>query len=287
MVDVFRILQYKFFTSRLSRHFQYPARREVAEATYAQLSYKYALKQHGSWAALFLARAEELATPGSLHWNMVAKMDRDAEVVYFLNDTQGRIRDMLKNIYNLFLQVNAQGTRISTTTQVAEHDGESILKDKSKNLLSYGRYLNSVVSDKTSFIRDELAEVIEQLIYTMPPRLFRQTLGYISDNYRQARAGEIEEVLSEVLVHSFDYLSDNRSVLRTERDLPGLLTRLRGVYMSSRSTDPALLTLRQKTERIVRNATGNKNPSVIASVRTGVLLYLVARAFSMNYYSKH
>jgi hypothetical protein len=209
----------------------------------------------------------------------------DNDVVKMLNDTQGRIRDMLKNIYGLFRQIHAQGTKISTTTQLVEHDGEAILKDKSKNLLAYGRYLNSIVTDKNSFIRQELVDVIEKLMYTMPPKLFIETLGFMSDNYRQARAGEIEEVLNEVLIHSFDYLSENRALIRNERDLPGILSRLRGVYMSSRSTDPVLFALRAKTEKIVKHATGNKNPSVIASVRTGVLLYLVARAFSMRHYT--
>lgn len=285
MIDVILVLQYKFLTSRLYRLFRYPADKAVAEATYAQLSYKYAIKQHGSWSALFHARAEEIISKDSIHFPVINKMDQDDKVVYMLNDTQGRIRDMLKNIYGLFRQVHAQGTKITTTSQVVEHDGESILKDKSKNLLAYGRYLNSIVTDKNSFIRQEIVGVIGKLMYTMPEKLFLQTLGFMSDNYRQARAGQIEEILNEVLIHSFDYLSENRELIRNERDLPGILSRLRGVYMSSRSTDPVLFALREKTEAVVRQATGNKNSSVIASVRTGVLLYLVARAFSMRHYT--
>lgn len=286
MIDVILVLQYKFLTSRLYRLFRYPADKAVAEATYAQLSYKYAIKQHGSWAALFRARAEEIIATRSIHFRAISKMDNDRDVIYLLNDTQGRIRDMLKNIYGLFRQVHDKGTRIATTSQVIEHDGESILKDKSKTLPAYIRYLNSIVSDKNSFIRTELTDVIEKLMFTMPPRLFRQTLGFMSDNYRQPRAKEIEQVLQEVLLHAFDYLSQNRSLVRNERDLPGILSKLRGVYMSSRSTDPALFTLREKTEKIVKQATDSRNDSVIASVRTGVLLYLVARTFSMHHYQQ-
>lgn len=285
MIDVMLVLQYKFLTSRLFRLFRYPANKKTAEAAYAQLTYKFAIKQHGSWGALFRARAEEIIDAQGLHFKTISQFDNDKDIVYMLNDTQGRIRDMLKNIYGVFLQVHAQGVKISTTSNVIEHDGESILKDKTRNLLAYGRYLNSVVTDKNSFIREELVQVIEKLMYTMSAKLFRETLEYMSDNYRQARAGAIEEVLNEVLVHSFSYLSENRDVVRNERDLPGILTRLRGVYMSSRSTDPALMALRQKTETIVKQATGNRNDSAIASIRTGVLLYLVARAFSMRHYT--
>lgn len=286
MIDVALVLQYKFLTSRLYRHFKYPADRAVAEATYAALTYKYAIKQYGSWAAVLQARAEEIIGPNGLHRKAIETMNPDTAVIYLLNDTQGRIRDMLKNIYDVFLQVHRQGIKISSTSSLVEHDGVEILKDKSKNLLAYTRYINSIITDRNSFIREELVTVIEKQMKTMPPRLFRESLEWMSINYRQTGAGMIEELLNETLVHSFDYLAENRSLVRNSTDLASLLTRLRGVYMSSRSTDPALFSLREKAEKIVKLATQNKNTSVIAAVRTGILLYLIARAYSMRYYSQ-
>jgi hypothetical protein len=286
MMDVALVLQYKFLTSRLYRHFKYPADRATAEATYAQLTYKYAIKQYGSWAGVLNARAEEIISPTGLHHLAIETMNPDSSVVYLLNDTQGRIRDMLKNIYDVFLQVHRQGIKISSTSSMVEHDGVEILKDKSKNLLAYTRYINSIITDRNSFIREELVTVIEKQMKTMPPILFRRSLEWMSDNYRQSGASMIEELLNETLIHSFDYLAENRSLVRNSTDLASLLTRLRGVYMSSRSTDPALFSLREKAEKIVKLATNNKNTSVIAAVRTGILLYLIARAYSMRYYAQ-
>jgi hypothetical protein len=286
MLDVVLVMQYKFLTSRLYRHFKYPADRATAEATYAALTFKYAIKQYGSWAAVLNARAEEVISPTGLHRKAIELMDPDSAVIYLLNDTQGRIRDMLKNIYDVFLQVHRQGIKISSTSSLVEHDGVEILKDKSKNLLAYTRYINSIITDRNSFIREELLTVIEKQMKTMPPRLFRESLEWMSDNYRQSGASMIEELLNETLIHSFDYLAENRNLVRNSTDLASLLTRLRGVYMSSRSTDPALFSLREKAEKIVKLATNNKNSSVIAAVRTGILLYLIARAYSMRYYSQ-
>lgn len=285
MVDVILVLQYKFLTSRLYRHFRYPADRATAEATYAQLSYKFDIKTYGSWSALFRARAEDVIAKASIHYRTITHMEHDLKVIYMLNDTQGRIRDMLKNIYDVFLRVHQQGIRISSTSAIIEHDGVEVLKDKSRNLLAYGRYINSIVSDRNSFMREELLHIVEKLMHTMPPKLFRETLEWMSSNYRQRGATEIEEVLNDTLVHSFDYFSDHREAVRNTHDLPGLLSRLRGVYMSSRSTDPVLFALREKVEGIVKNATGNKNSSLIASVRTGVLLYIVLRAMTMRHYN--
>ncbi len=291
MIDVMLVLQYKFLTSRLFRHFKFPADPAVAEAAYAELSYKYAIKKHGNWLAALTARAEEIIAKvndrerESIHYQTITKMDNDDDVIYMLNDTQGRIRDALKNIYGVFLRVHKEGGRIVSTSMLVEHDGESILLDKSKNLLAYGRYINAIVSDKNSFIREELTSLIEKIMHTMSPRFFMETLVWMSYNYRQSGAQVIEEILNETLIHSFDYLGHHRSALRNSHDLPGLISTLCGVYKASRSTDPALLSLREKVESVVRKATGSKNGGIVSSVRTGILLYIVLRTFTMQHYT--
>lgn len=288
MIDVLLVLQYKFMTSRLYQHFKYAADPGVAEATYAQLSKKYAIKQYGSWQAVLEARSEEICSVSgeeSIHYNTIKNMNDDLGVIYMLNDTQGRIRDMLKNIYGVFLQVHRDGIRITSSTSTIEHDGVEILKDRSKNLLAYQRYIKQVMSDRNSLIKQELVAVIEKIMHTMSPKLFIETLEWMSKNYQESHAQEIEEILSEALIFSFDYLEAEKSTLRNTADLPGLISTLRGVIMASRSSDPALFALREKTEKIVVSATGNKNESQVASVRTGILLYIVLRAITMKHYT--
>lgn len=285
MLDVILVLQYKYLTSRMFRHFKYPADKATAEATYAQLNYKYAIKVYGSWSALLTARSEEIISEKSIHFKTIREFNIDKDIVYMLNDTQGRIRDILKNIYDVFIRVHSQGTRILTTSSVIEHEGVEVLKDKTSNTLAYGRYLNSIVTDRNSFIRDELVGVIEKLIHTMPSKLFRETLEWMSTNYRQSGATVIEDVLNETLIHCFDYIANNKDTIRSTSDYVTLLTKLKGAYMSSRSSDEVLLSLRNKVEKIVRMATSNKNDSVIAAVRTGVLLYIVLVSLTMKHYT--
>jgi hypothetical protein len=272
-------------TSRLYQHFKYPAEKATAEATYAALSGRFLIKQYGTYGAVLKARAEDIISEEGIHYDKFVKMDDDDKVVDLLNDVQGRIRDMIKNIYDVFLRVHHQGDRIISTSSVVEHDGAEILRDKTKNLAAYGRYINSIVTDKNSFVREELVNIIVKIMDTMPESLFRTTLEYMSDNYRQRGAGEIEEILHDAIVHSFDYIQDHRELVNKNTDLAFFIGRLRGVYMSSRSTDVALFALREKTEKLVQRATHNRNESVIASVRTGVLLYVVLRAFTMRYYT--
>jgi hypothetical protein len=290
MVDVMLALQYKFFTSLMGHYFVYPADKAVAEATYASLSGRFLIKQYKNWSELLRNRAEEIIKPkkdGGIHMDTIIKMDDDEDCQYVLNDIQGRIRDIMKNIYNEFMNVHKQGSRIHSTSSVVEHDGAEILRDKTKNLSAYTHYIHSVVTDRNSFIREELMNVICSVMGTMPPELFRKTLEYMSDNYRHRQAQDIEDLLNKTLIHSFAYLADNRELVNKNTDLAEFLSRLRGVYTSSRSTDPELFYLRDTAERIVGRATQNRNDSVIASIRTGILLYVVLRSFTMKHYSSH
>lgn len=278
---------YKFATSWIAHAVRYPADPEIAAAAYAQLSYKFILKQTGSWGACFRVFASNAVALDGLHAKTLERFDDDVAIINMLNDMQGRIRDMLKNIYGVLVSTKDQGKRIAQSSTLVETDGEMILKDRTKSLSNYSRYIKGIVSDKNTFVRQELVEVISSTMHTMPERLLLLSLTWMSDNYARTKDGLVEDVITRTMEHAFEYLAANRAVLNASSDLPGLVSKLRGVYMSSRSTETNLLILRTLAERIVTLATKSKNESVIASTRTGVMLYLVLRAFCMKHYVNH
>lgn len=287
MIDTALALNFKYLTSLLYQYFKYPADPQIALATYAQLSYKYAIKQYGNWYATLVARCQDILDDNSIHYQTLKKFNDDGKIVYMLNDTQGRIRDMVKNLYGELVKIKSQGLKIkSISTLALDNEGEQIVKDKTKNLLGYTRYLQTVISDKDSFIKSELIDVISSIMHTMPPKVLIQVLEYCSSNYRQMGATEIDELLVSTLTHSFSYLNNNRTLLKDTNDIAALVSRLRGVYMSSRSNEIELIEMRRQAESIIKKSTKIKNDNVIASLRTGLLLYIVIRAYSKNHYSK-
>lgn len=278
-------MHYRFLTSILFWFFKYPADPEIAAAVYAQLSYKYVLKQNGSWGATLKARSEEILSPTSIHALTIKKLDNDERVVYMINDVYGRIKDMMKNIMGLHERIKEQGTRISRSNALIETDGELILKDSAKNIVVYTRYIRSIIPDANSFIRQELIDVIANIMQTMPPKLLHQTLKWCSDNYGHLNTNGVEKTIDGIMEHAFEFISGNRGVLRAKGDLIGFLSKLRGTYMSSRSTDESLIKLRRDVEDIIKMATKTKNDSVIAAVRTGFLLYIILRSFCRDHYT--
>jgi hypothetical protein len=278
-------LLYKFLTSLMFNGFKYPADPEIAAATYAQMSLKFILKQTGNWGATLRVLATNAVAEDGIHANAISKMDDDLRVINFLNDVQGRIRDMFKNIYSLLVRTKEQGKRISNSSSLIETDGELVLKDKTQSLNNYTRYLKGIVGDKNTFIRLELIDVIARVMHTMPEKLLVSSLAWMSDNYARTKDGIVEDAINRTMEHAFEYLAANRAVAAAKGDIPGLISKLRGSYMSSRSTERNLLEIRVLVEKIVVLATQSKNESVVASTRTGVMLYIVLRAFCMKHYA--
>lgn len=287
MTAVLFVLQFKFFTSRLNQHFKYPLSPAVAEAIVKNMSMRYDVKQAGTWLGYFMQRCNTYLQPTWKYRDVIRKMDDDEDVVQMLNAVQGTIRETLKDIYRIFLMVKDQKQSIHIKGNMIEHDGEEALRDLSQGHNSYRTYLLSIVGDQTNFIKAELIDVISGLMANMSPKHLETTLIWLSSGANLGSSKEIRQFLEDTLVHAFNYLSDsdNRVVMKNTSDLPGMLAALRGAYMSSRSTDPLLMKLREKCERYAKKATGNKSEAVLAGIRTGVLLYIVLRTMTKRHYT--
>lgn len=285
LVCIGLMLLYRFFTSRLSRHFKYLTDEPTALATYNRLTNKFDIKRLGSWQAVFHDRATNLTGATGLHHKVLEKMDNDKQVVYLLNDTQNRIRAMLKKIYGEFLDVHSQGIKVYSTSANVEYDGEVMFKDKSETLTQYGRYLNEVATDRNAFIKIELINIIADALPTMSPRMLTEVLEWVAANFKLDRTGALDKLIDNILLHAFEVILDDKSLATKHVDITKLVITLRGIYMSSRNTEKILLQNRKETEKLVKKVIKTSNQSAIASVRTGFMLYLVMRAFTMRYYT--
>ena len=286
MVNILVILQMKFITSLLVHYFRYPADKALAEATYASLNNKFAIKEHGSWLKVLEQRALDTIGPQSIHLAAINQMAPDFATVNMLNDMQGRIRSYVKNIYAVMEQVRTTGGKINVTSSNAVgHDGVEILRDSTKGISTYTQYIKNIIADKKSFIRDELVDPVVKAMPSTSERFLVAALEHISDSYYQKNHQDINKILELTLVHGFHYLSGNRQVLRANTDLADMLIRLRGAYTSSRSSDPYLLEMRQLTEKVIRPAVKTKTDSVVANVRTAVLLYIMLRTYTKRHYT--
>ena len=115
----------------------------------------------------------------------------------------------------------------------------------------------------------------------MPQELLIQALTFISDNHSKQN---VRKFLDEVLLHAFEFVTQDKVGKESMSDLSILLSRLRALYMASRSSHPALLIIRDLGSQILKKSVNTRSESTLASVRTGTCLYIVLRIFTKNYY---
>lgn len=290
MMDALLVLQYKFITSILAYWFPHRADEAVATATYARLPKKYKLKELGSWGALLNYRAEQTIDSSSPHIKnkCVQKFDNDLDIIYMVNDIQGRIKGYLKNIRDVFEIVRHDPTaliRSSSNTSV-NMDGEVVVKNRKNVYSTYRRYLEEVMADRNSFIVRELAEIVAGVMPKLPYKNMQECLEYITKHSSKLKGDpDVVKLADLTLEHLFDYIASNRNT-DAVRDIPTLLTRLSNLYKASRANNDLLLKMRDVGEKVVRKAVKTKNANLVASIRTGIILYIVARTITMNHYRK-
>lgn len=284
MIGALKIMHYRFLSSLMSHYFRYEPDRSVVEATYAALSYKFALKREGSWAALIDARCRDIISPNGIHAKTIQRFDNDDQIQYVLSDTQGRIREIVKKMYKVFDEVRKSSTRVKSRGSLVEMEGETHVRDLIRNQSTLKRYAHTVMEDQKTFIRPELMKIVSDAMHTMPERHLESSLEYMVDNYGRRGDRNVADLIDEVVLHALDFISDNRREFARHMDLGALLSRLRSLYMSSRSTDASLLKMRKLALSVVKKSVKSNNDSLLASIRTGVMLYVVLRTFTMNYY---
>ncbi len=284
-VDLAMIMNIRFLTGLMNHYYKYPIDKATAEAVYASLSFKYIIKQKGSWGAAMESRSYDSVCKDSIHYKTLTKLDSEEAVTYFLNDSQGRIRDTMKNIYREFKKVKDSGIKFNKNsgTEIGL-DGEESFKDKAHGLMTFNKYLYTILPDRRSFIRIELLNIIYDLVPSVQEKHLVSVLEWLSENFMMADKQYIKQYLDLTLVYSFNYMLTRTNILHNPQDLGMFLTEMRGGYLSSKSTEPDLLELRVLGDKIVTESIKIKTKSVITSVRLAAFLYVCLRTYTKNHY---
>lgn len=282
VIALLKIVHYKFLSSLMSHYFPYEPDRATMEATYYALNRKYSLKQHGSWSALITSRAKDIVSQSSIHRKTLERMDNDDKVQYVVTDVQGRIREVVKKMYLVFIDVHETQAKMLKRRSTMELDGEVKVRDMLRKETAYIRYIKDTMQDKSSLIKEELLNVVLSLVTTTSERDLRLALDYMVDNYGTRGDKGVEKLTEVIMHHAFVYMR----AMRQKQDLANMLSDLRSLYMSSRTSNEHVLEMRDLGIRIVARATNIKNSSSQAAVRTALMLYVVLRAFTKDHYSQ-
>lgn len=267
---------------RQSDWFNFPADPRLAQAAYAELSSRHLVKRVGTWGAVVDYRAKRLLEPKNPHAATLRTFQDDTAVLYLVGDCENRIRDMYLNYYREFDNAHKKGLRISTSSStIIDIEGQEKLKEKLKSVEQTIALMRTVVMDPQTFVKPELISVILDLNTNSSYRIMDHTLTWISEESGKPKhAKEIDEFIATTVMHSFYLLQE--SGLSDNKDLPRVLKNLKNLYLSTRSSDKDLATIRKLGDKIIKEANRAINPSLAKATRTAIILYVTLRAIATS-----
>ncbi|HXQ35146.1 MAG TPA: hypothetical protein VN843_14115 [Anaerolineales bacterium] len=271
------IFFYRAIAAILSAWFTYPSDPKIAQAAYANLSYKYLIKRLGSWHKVMDYRATELIEKNGTQYKKLLKLENDLDLVDVINDCANAIKDMLKNYYAEFDKVHTQGGKIGITqTTGFDVEGEEIIRSHVRHIDKSIALAKHYLMDQDAFIRDDYIRVISDINKNTSPRLIKETLLWISRHASGSDYKLIDDTVTSIIVYSF-YLIETRIEPHRIKDISYVLLQLKNLYLSSRSTDEELMEIRRSCDKILVKAHSSISTPLLLATRTAIILYITFR----------
>ncbi len=277
-------VHFKYISSIMAWYFKFEVDKAVAQAVYDRLSLKFRLKTEGSWLGLLDYRARDLIGERSIHYPTLTNYSPDDAIQYLITDTQGRMRDVVKNLWAVLAEVRAEEKR-GVNKSMIDLDGDLAVRDVVSQLTQYKDYLMTISKEPNAFLKPRAVEVVCDVMPTMPADDFRTALQVVTV-LRQKNNKKVEDLLELTMTHIFDQFAKDRTLQKNIKDLPVLVAHMRGLYTAPRSKGD-ILKLREGFEEIIRRYIKPKNPAAVSAIRTGILLYIVIRTFSKDYFANN
>lgn len=281
---IFMLIHFKLLSSLLQHNFRYPVDPQLAKATFAALSMKFALKRHGSWYKSLEERSKDIYSKSSIHIKTI-ELFKDTEAIrYMIQDIQNRIRIRIRKIWATMAMVIEQDKRRLSVTGSVSLDGGMSPRDVMRNTSKYTKYAKTIVLSDREFIKQELITLlVRSHLRTMPEAPFIAVLHYFVSQSGRNDPKSVQ-LLDNTLIYVFEQMSKNPDLGRALKDPDYFLTKLRNIYTSSKSTEPELLGIRALADEIVTSAVKIKTAATIASLKTGLMLYIALRVLSKSTY---
>ena len=281
MSEALILLQFKLLSSLYSNQFDKPVDNAAAEAVYSALSMKFALKRLGSWGEVLKWRAEAFLDKTGPHFHDIVKFNNDDRIMYVLTDISTRIRKSIKDQYKILDQVRSGNLRIETGSSRINIAGDDIIKDRVTSYNTAKLYLLDVSGNESSFIKQDLLSVVLDIMSTTSKQALLDILSSMARTPTGKKREVVESMMEDTVLHAFDYIARERIQFN---DVGYIINKMRALYMSSKTSDPRLLSLRKRLEDYAKKHSSLRASSALSSVRTATMLYFLIRALSSNVY---
>jgi hypothetical protein len=278
-------LNIKLLGSIMAAYFPYKCDERIAQEVYARLSRKFYIKKFGNWRAVLEKRSHDIAFNNSKWYPILKEFTDDEQIAQCISDIQGRLRSMIKYVWGVLEEVKADDAKFRRTSSTIEIEGEKVLQTLKRDTDKYLRYSQEIVLDRNTFIKPEVLAVVEAEMRTLSAKLLVDALNEVVV-IANSRSKQVEELVEASVQHAINTIQSDRAAARYLSDISWLLNKEKLLFMASKTNDPLVFKARTIAEDIVKKACRTKNATMVAALKTGVIIYIIGRTFTHDYYQK-
>ena len=222
--ETYYIFAYKAISSLYSHYFKYPVDIGLAQAVNERLTNKFLLKKFKNWAEVFEYRSRDVLPKGH-HWGRILMYDADNSA-RIINDLQSRIRDLVKNIYVVLIEIKENNERIiSTSLETNDAEGEKAISDLMNRPDMYANFCKSICRSKVDFIRPDICHIIEKISGAKLAQPIEPVLEVIIEEFEG-----LEKFIDDVMVSSIECLASKDINGGYDKDLYNTILILKTLY---------------------------------------------------------
>ena len=225
-------------------------------------------------------RAAIIIDERGVYGKIIQKFDNDKRIIEMINDIKGRLNKSMVAIMNKFYEAKEEGARIHSTSSTLMLD-DLVVKDLSRQQVSYIRYIQRIAGSPETFIKKEIRDVIISSMKAVDEDFFDQVLVFFSQNFENQKFKYLHDVVDNVINYTFDFMrEENLSI----RDSFIIATRIRQNFMSGKTNDEKIVETRKKVDKMIHTYNPKTKRMVITSERVGLMMYIVLRALFIKHY---
>jgi len=265
------ILHYYVITAEVSNFFRYPTTPDKAQMVYERLSKRFLIKRFNNWNEVLDHRT---LMSIDLHKEVIHTLSDEKKIRYFVTNIVGSIRDIVHEHFTVLLKVNELDERVKKTTSLGSTpDGDVAFKDSVEEVSILVQKLTNTLVDYGSFYVPRDIEVVLKVVRTTRAKHLQRLCFWLVDNYLENN-DSITTTLKDVIVYIHGRMNN---VKYASTSLEDRLRVLKGIIGSPRTSEPALLSLRERVERLATDAGIDLSYPNICSLRTAFIIYLYLR----------
>jgi len=270
--ECYYIFAYKVFGSLLSNYFRYNTTPAIAKATFEKLSNRFLIKKYGTWNAVLEHRANSVLPPAGLHSERLLEYTTN-DSIRIVNDLQGGIREHIKSIYEVMLDVTTNKTSIGSSSLLGTTgDGDDTTKSITNRPDRYVNKLRELMGNPLNLIDDDIIHLTTQFIRAGDAALIKDTLLRLSEDYNPKDRDSV--YIESIILNTIAYCNTKGIMSDYRSNILEVINYMKGYWSSGSVKDKDVKRVKKVISLAVKKSTKRRTQWVLSANTLAVIVYL-------------